>query len=423
MNNELKVSFYIKREKSAANTSGIYPIIGKIIIGNTIAQFSSKLKVEERLWNVKSGRATGKSRQAVELNRAINKINLAIHTSYKDILKRTGKVTAVEVKNVFQGNVTTQKTVLVLFEEMMQDFKARIGIDRAASTYKQYEVLYSQLKDFLKVQYHVNDIPFGELDLLFIESLDFYFRVKRKMKARTVKARLVLFNKVVLLALHRNIINRHPFADFGTEKTTLQNKSLNSEELERLVSTPLKSATQRFIRDMFVFSVFTGISYADLKKLTWKDIIKESDGSLWISSERQKTKTAFNVKLLDIPIQIIEYYEGLADNDNVFPIMSLGQVNVGLKRIARHCKINRTLTYHMARYTFASQICLSQGVPIESVSRMLGHTSILTTQRYARLNNEKVINDMKQFAQRIANAARNCCFPQNVRMFIKKLPV
>lgn len=403
MNNELKVSFYIKREKSAANTSGIYPIIGKIIIGNTIAQFSSKLKVEERLWNVKSGRATGKSRQAVELNRAINKINLAIHTSYKDILKRTGKVTAVEVKNVFQGNVTTQKTVLVLFEEMMQDFKARIGIDRAASTYKQYEVLYSQLKDFLKVQYHVNDIPFGELDLPFIESLDFYFRVKRKMKARTVKARLVLFNKVVLLALHRNIINRHPFADFGTEKTTLLNKSLNSEELERLVSTPLKSATQRFIRDMFVFSVFTGISYADLKKLTWKDIIKESDGSLWISSERQKTKTAFNVKLLDIPIQIIEYYEGLADNDNVFPVMSLGQVNVGLKRIARHCKINRTLTYHMARYTFASQICLSQGVPIESVSRMLGHTSIQTTQRYARLNNEKVINDMKQFAQRIAN--------------------
>lgn len=403
MNNELKVSFYIKREKSAANTSGIYPIIGKIIIGNTIAQFSSKLKVEERLWNVKSGRATGKSRQAVELNRAINKINLAIHTSYKDILKRTGKVTAVEVKNAFQGNVTTQKTVLVLFEEMMQDFKARIGIDRAASTYKQYEVLYSQLKDFLKVQYHVNDIPFGELDLPFIESLDFYFRVKRKMKARTVKSRLVLFNKVVLLALHRNIINRHPFADFGTEKTTLQNKSLNSEELERLVSTPLKSATQRFIRDMFVFSVFTGISYADLKKLTWKDIIKESDGSLWISSERQKTKTTFNVKLLDIPIQIIEYYEGLADNDNVFPIMSLGQVNVGLKRIARHCKINRTLTYHMARYTFASQICLSQGVPIESVSRMLGHTSILTTQRYARLNNEKVINDMKQFAQRIAN--------------------
>ena len=289
------------------------------------------------------------------------------------------------------------------FEEMMRDFKARTGIDRAESTYKQYEVLHDQLKDFLKIQYHASDIPFTELDLPFIESLDFYFRVRRKMKARTVKSRLVLFNKVVLLALHRNIISRHPFAGFETEKITAQDKSLTPEELERLLSTPLKSATQRFIRDMFVFSVFTGISYADLKKLAWKDIIRENDGSLWISADRQKTKTAFNVKLLDIPVQIMDYYEGLAEGDSVFPAMSLGQVNVGLKRIARHCKINRALTYHMGRYTFASQICLSQGVPIESVSRMLGHTNIQTTQRYARLNNGKIISDMKMFAERVAN--------------------
>ena len=199
MNNELKVSFYIKREKSATNACGIYPVIGKIIVGGTLAQFSSKLKVDERLWDVKSGRGTGKSRQAVELNRAINRINLAIHASYKDILKRTGKVTAVEVKNAFQGVATAQTTVIALFEEMMRDFKARTGIDRAESTYKQYEVLHDQLKDFLKIQYHASDIPFTELDLPFIESLDFYFRVRRKMKARTVKSRLVLFNKVVLL--------------------------------------------------------------------------------------------------------------------------------------------------------------------------------------------------------------------------------
>ena len=391
MNNELKVSFYIKREKSATNACGIYPVIGKIIVGSTLAQFSSKLKVDERLWDVKSGRANGKSRQAVELNRAINRINLAIHASYKDILKRTGKVTAVEVKNAFQGVATAQTTVIALFE------------DRAESTYKQYEVLHDQLKDFLKIQYHASDIPFTELDLPFIESLDFYFRVRRKMKARTVKSRLVLFNKVVLLALHRNIISRHPFAGFETEKITAQDKSLTPEELERLLSTPLKSATQRFIRDMFVFSVFTGISYADLKKLAWKDIIRENDGSLWISADRQKTKTAFNVKLLDIPVQIMDYYEGLAEGDSVFPAMSLGQVNVGLKRIARHCKNNRALTYHMGRYTFASQICLSQGVPIESVSRMLGHTNIQTTQRYARLNNGKIISDIKMFAERLAN--------------------
>ncbi len=406
MNNELKVSFYLKREgnteRTETNPDAIFPIIGKIIIGNTIAQFGSKLKIEERLWSVKSGRAIGKSRVAVELNREINKINLSIHTHYKDILKRTGKVTAIEVKNAFQGIATAQKTLLVLFGEMMEDFKGRIGIDRAQSTYKQYEVLYKQLKQFLREEYHVEDIPLTELDLPFIEALNFFFCVKRKMKPRTVKARIVLLNKVIRLALHRRIITRPPFDGFELEKTELKNKSLTNDELDLLMKTPLKSGTQRFIRDMFLFSTFTGLAYADVHKLSWKDIITEDDGSLWISANRQKSHTEFNVKLLNIPIHIMEYYKGLASDGKVFPHMSLGQVNVGLKRIARNCGINRVLSYHMARYTFASQICLSQGVPIESVSRMLGHKHIETTQRYARLNNEKIGNDMQQLSARLA---------------------
>ena len=406
MNNELKVSFYLKREgnteRTETNPDAVYPIVGKIIIGNTIAQFGSKLKIEERLWNVKSGRAIGKSRVAVELNREINKINLSIHAHYRDILKRTGKVTAIEVKNAFQGIATAQKTLLILFGEMMEDFKGRIGIDRAQSTYKQYEVLYKQLKQFLREEYHVEDIPLTELDLPFIEALNLFFRVKRKMNPNTVKARIIKLNKVIRLALHRNIITRPPFEGFELEKTELKNKSLTNNELNLLMRTPLKSGTQRFIRDMFLFSTFTGLAYADLHKLSWKDIITEDDGSLWISANRQKSHTEFNVKLLNIPIQIMEYYKGLAPDGKVFPPMSLGQINVGLKRIARNCGINRALSFHQARYTFASQICLSQGVPIESVSRMLGHKHIQTTQRYARLNYEKISNDMQQLSARLS---------------------
>jgi integrase len=343
MTSELKVSFYLKRERKSgtanANPNEVYPIIGKIIIAKTIAQFSTKLKVEEHLWHVKSGRATGKSHAAIRLNREINKINLSIHTHYDDILKRTGKVTAVEVKNAFQGIASAQTTLLVLFGEMIQDFRARVGIDRAKGTYIQREILYNQIKQFLREKYNVEDIPLTELDLPFIEALDFYFRINRQMKPRTVKARIVLFNKIVRLALHRRIITRPPFDGFELEMPEVQNKSLTAEEIDRLISTPLKSATQRFIRDMFVFSTFTGISYADLKKLTWKDIITEDDGSRWISTDRQKTKIAFNVKLLNIPIRIMEHYKGLAPNNKVFPCMSLGQVNVGLKRIARNCNI------------------------------------------------------------------------------------
>lgn len=179
MNNELKVAFYFKREgnteRTEVNPDAVYPIVGKIIIGNSIAQFSSNLKIEERLWSVKSGRAIGKSRVAVELNREINKINLSIHAHYKDILERTGTVIAQDVKNAFQGIATAQKTLLVLFGVMMQNFQTRIGIDRAESTYRKYITIRKQVKRFLKVKYKVQDIPLNQIDLTFIEA--FYFHL------------------------------------------------------------------------------------------------------------------------------------------------------------------------------------------------------------------------------------------------------
>ncbi|KAA6316908.1 Tyrosine recombinase XerC, partial [termite gut metagenome] len=365
MNNELKVFFYLKRERKEERTSTgenpVYPIVGKIIIGKTIAQFSTRLKVEEHLWHVKSGRAAGKSHVATSLNRELNKINLSIHTHYREILERTGKVTATQVKNAFQGIASAQKNLIALFEEMMQEFHSRIGIDRAASTYTQHEVLHKQLKSFLREKYQVEDIPLSALDLPFIEAFNYYLRVKRKMKPGTVRARIVLLNKVIRLALHRNFISRPPFEGSQLEKPQVQNRSLTAEELDRLITTSIQSPTQSFIRDLFLFSTFTGLSYADLKKLTWKDILTEEDGSRWISTDRQKTKTTFHVKLLGIPIQIMERYRGLAMGGKVFPPMSLGQVNVGLKKVAKKCGIDRTLTFHMSRHTFASQVCLSQG--------------------------------------------------------------
>ena len=154
MNENLKVSFYLKRErkneKTGAGDRPVYPIVGKIIIGKSIDQFGTKLKIEERLWHVKSGRAIGKSHLATALNREINKINLNIHRHYSDIVQRTGKAAVVEVKNAFQGIASMQKTLLVLFEEIIRDFRKRVGIDRTMSTCLQHEILYKQLSEFLR---------------------------------------------------------------------------------------------------------------------------------------------------------------------------------------------------------------------------------------------------------------------------------
>jgi integrase len=178
---------------------------------------------------------------------------------------------------------------------------------------------------------------------------------------------------------------------------------LNANEFKRLVSTPLESSDLNFARDMFVFASFTGISYIDLKNLTWKEIVTEEDGSLWISKSRQKTGIPFNVKLLNIPIQIMERYREFSKDDLVFHVFYQEKINKLLKKIAKLCGIDKPLSFHQSRHTFASQICLSQRIPIESVSKMLGHTDIATTQRYAFVNREKIGNDMKLLSNRIAS--------------------
>jgi hypothetical protein len=217
MNTNLKVSFYLKRErkgtKSGAGEKTVYPIVGKIIVGKTMAQFGSKLKVEEGLWNVKSGRAIGKSRTAVELNREINQVNLLIHSRYSEILKRTGKVTAREVKNAFQGIASAQKTLLVLFEEIMQEFYARVGIDKAKGSYRRYVNTYQHLQCFLKAKYNLRDIPLSLLHLPFVENFDFYLRIERGMKPASANGVIIHLLSAARVALHRTISAARRFLD------------------------------------------------------------------------------------------------------------------------------------------------------------------------------------------------------------------
>jgi len=354
MDENLKVSFYLKRErkneKNNVGESFVYPIVGKIIIGRSLAQFSSKLKVDERLWNVKSGRAIGKSHAATELNREINKVNLSIHSHYSEILKRIGKVTALEVKNAFQGIASTQKTLLVLFDEIMQEFHSRVGIDRVKSSYLQYVNTREHLQRFLNEKYNVRDIPLSQLDLPFIENFDFYLRIERKLKPASVNSAIIQLLSTARVALHRNLISYPPFFGYKLKRPEFQIRSLSKEEFERLVSTVIQSPDLCFVRDMFLFASFTGISYIDLKNLTWKEIIIEEDGSRWISKSRQKTGVPFNVKLLNIPIHIIEKYKEFSKDGLVFGVYCQVKTNKLLKDVAKLCGINRALVFHQRRH-------------------------------------------------------------------------
>jgi len=399
MKTELKVLFYLKKNQS--KKSGLSPVMGRITIGKTMAQFSLKLEADVGLWDSKAGRMQGKGKLALDVNRQINKINLLIHSRYKEIKENQGSVTALQVKNAIQGIAVAQDTVLDHFSKMNETVFLRVGIDRCVSSYQHYVKSYKALKHFLRKKYNLTDIPFKALTYSFIEEYHFHLRVERKFKPSTTAGYIVFLRKTVRNAVNLGMIGRDPFYGFEADAVISKHKTLTKEELDKIISIGLPIKLQSISRDMFVFASFTGMSYIDIKNLTPEKIITMEDGSMWIMDKRQKTGAAFNVRLMDIPLAIIEKYKGTGSEGKLFPMPCVGTVYFSLNSIARRLGINKKVSFHQGRHTFASLITLSEGVPIETVSRMLGHRDIRTTQIYAELSLDKIAQDIKKLSERI----------------------
>ena len=245
-------------------------------------------------------------------------------------------------------------------------------------------------------------MSFNQLTFSFIEAYDFYLRVDLKMKPNTILGYIIPFRKIVRIALNKGFITRDPFTEYKPERGQSEHRTLTDEELQKIMNATFDSPNRTFIRDLFVFSSFCGLAFADLRRLTEKELVTTEDGKQWIVMARKKTGTVSRVRLLDIPLQIIEKYKKDRFSEKLFSVPGYSTVDINLKRIAEICGIKKNLTYHMSRHTFASELCLSQGVPIETVSRMLGHKDIHTTQIYATVSTQKISADMKHLSERMA---------------------
>ncbi|KAA6317285.1 Tyrosine recombinase XerC, partial [termite gut metagenome] len=232
---------------------------------------------------------------------------------------------------------------------------------------------------------------------------DFYLRVELQRMPQTILGIVRHVRKMIKLAIGEGIITRDPFEGYTPERPKAKQKYLTREELDRIMTTQLDHPARYLTRDMFLFSVFTGLAFRDICNLTPKQIVKADDGVLWIKTTRQKTGTPCEIPLLDLPRQIIEKYRSIAKDGRLLPMLSCGRLNKNLKIIARLCSIERKLIFHMGRHTYATEICLSQGVPIESLSRMLGHRDLRSTQIYAKITNHKIAEDMQRVEARIEN--------------------
>lgn len=402
MKTEFKVLLYLKR--NGQGKDGLCPLMGKIMlkgITNSVAQFGCKIKVDPKLWNATSQRCTGKSRVATSTNREIDRLMLLIQRRYNELLETSDDITAIQIRDAFQGIAEKQVTLLGLFREHNEEYTQRIGVNRSVSTVYQYKHTYRFVADFLEKKYKVSDIPFKALDEHFMEAFELYLRIDLNFQPGTSIGHVQRLKHIAQIAVNRCIVPFSPFKDFSPVKPKQKQMYLTREELDRLMNTTFDTPNRNFTRDMFLFSVFTGICYCDMRNLTEKNVTRDSDGNLWIETRRQKTGTPENVRLLDIAVRIIEKYRGMDSGGKLFPMLTKESMNIHLKKMAVQCDITRNLSFHMARHSFASQICLSQGVPIETVSKAIGHKNISTTQRYAKVTNEKVDMDVTDLSRKI----------------------
>lgn len=395
------ILFYLNTSKK--KKSGKCPIMGRISVDGKSTAFSTGMDILSNEWNAQEGLAISKSKEAISMNKKIESYKTELSKHYKAIVESKGYITAESLKNALRGIGTNHNTLMQEFAELVEEKRKSIGIKIKESTYLVYPNAYRHLKDFLSKKYNVTDIPFGKVDIAFIEAYSLYLKLDLRMTPRTVKCNLIPLRTCVTRAKHKGLILQDPFFDYVPEKIRPKRPWLTNDEIERLMQVHTKHATWNFTRDMFIFCVFTGITAIDLRNLQHSNIQRQEDGSLWIVLNRQKTGTASYIPLLDIPIQILERYrdsEFAGADGRVFKLQHHVCMNWQLKRLAKAAKIDKRLTFHMSRFTFATTICLTQGVPIESLSQMMGHLSIKTTQIYAEVTRTKINEDMTNLAKR-----------------------
>ena len=402
MKSTFSTIFYLKRQ--AARKDGTVPVMGRITVDGTQTQFSCKITIDPKVWDTKSGRAIGRSAAAIEANRMLDNMRVSINKHYREIMDRDNYVTAEKVKNAFLGLEHRCRTLLQVFKQHNEDYEKMYEAGmKAKATLLKYQCVYRHLEEFIYQRYHVRDIALKELTPAFISDFDIFLRTEKNCCTNTVWLYLCPLRTMVSIAISNEWLSRDPFRDYEVKKEQTTRYFLTKDEIRLLMDGKLKNAKQELYRDLFVFCIFTGLSFSDMRNLSEENIRTYFDEHLWISINRQKTGVQSNIRLLDIPKKILEKYRGLREDGKIFSVPHYMTCLYGIRAVAKRCGIKKHLTWHMSRHTMATEICLTNGVPIETVSSILGHKNITTTQIYAKITKEKLNQDMENLSTRLGN--------------------
>ena len=404
MRSTFKVLFYLKRDKQKA--SGNVPLFCRITVDGKEARFGMKKDVNPKLWDVEAGKASGRTLEATEINTLLDNTKSAIIKVYRELQEKENNVTAEKIKNVFLGIDIKHQNLLELFDRYNREKKMLVGISIAKSTYNKYRITRDHLAAYLKEWHHLSDISLKEINHKVVCDFELFLLTARGSEENTIAKYMQMFKHVIGIALKYRWIHDNPFSDYKIHLKKTDRGYLTQEEIEILINLNFTEKHLEKIRDVFVFCCFTGLSYIDVKRLTQDEIKTSFDGGLGITGKRRKTDVGYNVPLLEIPKRILGKYKDTLQNGKALPVTTNQYSNIYLKKIGEMCGLKKKLTFHLSRHTFAT-LTLSKGVSIESVSKMLGHTNIQTTQIYARITSEKISNDMALFAGKVKDMEAN----------------
>lgn len=400
MKSTFRILFLARWELKKEN--GKVPLCARITIDGERVKFSLKSEVSGKIWDPKFGRAKGQTKEALQLNRYLDSIKGQMISHYHRLCEANEIVTAAMVRDAFLGYDVKANTLLTVFEEFNDRQEKLIGIDITQSTFNKYDLTYRRLKEFLKVKMRKNDILLGQLDRNFVMDFEAYLKTEYKLDTNSSEKLMRIFKRITTMCFKNGQMPKDPFCDHKLKKVKKDRGYLTKVELEKIIDFKPDNKRLEKVRDIFLFCCFTGYDYSTTAALTDKNIITDDDGSFWIETQRIKTGTASKVKLLDIPLSIIKKYELKRDGNYLLPVMSNAKYNLYLKEIASICGIEKNVTSHLARHTFATTVTYANGVSIESISKMLGHTKISTTQIYARIVDKTVSNEMDKLAEKLS---------------------
>lgn len=396
MKTKITLHFYAKGTK--ANAAGRFPIYVRLTIDGKRFEYSTKKFIEPSKWSAEMSKMKGSSTETRSINEYLDLIRSKVFDIQMELIHRNEPITMEVVKMKILGSQEHIRTLIPIFKDHNNRIKELVGKEFAQGTLERYETSLKHTTDFLEWKYKISDIAIAKIDYAFIADYEFYLRSVRNCANNTAVKYIKNFHKIIKICLDNGWLEKNPFVNYKTKLKEVERVYLTENEIQTIINKELTIDRLSLVRDIFLFSCFMGLAYADVKNLTKSHISIGIDGDKWIYTHRQKTETASKIPVLPVTQMIIDKYENhpVAKNqEKLLPIFSNQRMNSYLKEIATICGIGKELTFHIARHTFATTVTLTNGVPIESVSKMLGHKNLRTTQHYAKVLDKKVSDDMK----------------------------